>query len=145
MRPSDGLIIQWEKPNFRILHSIGPGHWVWGYEIPWHTSMIRLSTNRSRLLVLSACRPIEVGCRFSQGSANRSVPNILVTFGRKTSGWGGGWGCNTHVPLYQYWLSINRRVWGFGLTRLVAEASELLNQLSKTNTSCGPARQIFSC
>jgi hypothetical protein len=86
----------------------------------------------------SDCRQIEASCRFSphvdqkkwvagsrkaRPSTNRSGPNILVSFGRKT---GGGAGvCITHSPHYQYRLNINRRVWGFGLTQFPVQATEL--------------------
>ncbi len=91
---------------------IGPAYWIWDPLKPVKDPPVDKSTNRSGLPVLSVCRPIEVGCRFSKArpSINRSGPNILVTCGRKTVGWGGGgWLCITHA------ISINRRVWGFGL------------------------------
>ena len=43
--------------------------WSLGYEIRRDPSILSLSTNRKELSVLSACRPIEVRCRLSQGSA----------------------------------------------------------------------------
>ncbi len=69
---------------------LGPGHWVMrSAETPQY----------------SVCRQKEKSCRFSphvdqkkcvadchkaRPSTNRIWPNILVTFGRKKGGWGGG-------------------------------------------------------
>ncbi len=91
---------------------------------PWSLGMRSLNTPQ-----WSACRQIEVGWRFSPSvdqwkrvagslnarlSTNRSRPNILAIFSRKTVDGGCGV-CIMHAPHYQYRLSINRRVWGFGL------------------------------
>ncbi len=74
-------------PNFAF---ISPAYWIWEPLLPLISPNARLPTKRSG-------------------------PNILAQLSAEKQ-WVGGWGvCITLAPHYQYWLSINRSLWQFGL------------------------------
>jgi hypothetical protein len=64
-------------------------------------------------------------------------------FPQKNSGWGGVGACITLAPHYQYRLSINRRVWGFGIKSKKVGCHLSLSSFYCKCTMCGVGQEAL--